>query len=234
MAQFTVHGIHLRIPDAMLEPYLRQRLEEGQYEWRERGALLAQLRAGDSVLDFGAGAGYVSALAAGIVGAERVVAVEPSARMHRVLRRNLDANGAAAALALHAAVVPDSHEGETADFNEADAFWASSLAPKDRPKGRRVHEVPAVKLSELLAEFTPSVVVMDAEGVEAELCLQPWPDGVRLLVLEIHPKLYPQTVVREIFDALATEGFAYRSAGSGGPVIVFERIYDAQGAVARR
>lgn len=226
MAQFTVHGVKLRVPGRALNANLRRELESERYEWNERLALLRHLKPGDKVLDLGAGAGFLSSLAARVVGAGNVVAVEASPVMQAALRANLDGNGARGARLIHAAVVADGYEGDTVSFAMTGAFWASSLAEHAWGQAEQV-TVPAAKLSALLEEHRPTIVVMDVEGAEVELSQQAWPDSVRILIMEIHTSKYPPREVKRIFDGLSASGFTIMPWGTRGEVITLQRVLDA-------
>jgi FkbM family methyltransferase len=233
MARFEVHGVSLRVPGKAMNADLRKALEDGTYEWNERLALTRHVTPEDRVLDIGAGAGFLSALAAQVVGPDNVVSVEASPVMQNVLRANLDENGARGSRLIHAAVVPDAHEGDTVSFSLREAFWASALASA-APKASNKVDVPAIRLGELLDEVQPSIVLMDVEGAEAELCAQPWPDSVRLLIMEIHTSRYPPATVKRIFDGLSVQGFTYMPWGTRGEVATLQRVFNEDGTVARR
>jgi FkbM family methyltransferase len=223
VAKFEIDGITLRIPSRQLTPTLEKALATGRYESGESAAVKRHLEPGDKYLDLGAGAGYVSSVAARVVGGANVVSVEANADMIKFLENNLQANGAAGATVLHGAVVADSHGGDTVNFAQRDAFWASSIATEAAPQNI-VHAVPALRLSDLLARYQPSVVVMDVEGAEVELCQQLWPDCVRLLIMEIHTGKYPPASVKAIFDGLSRSNMTYMPWGSRGEVVVFQRV----------
>lgn len=224
MAQFTLRGITLRIPDQQLSPPLRAALEEGRYEGGESAALLRHLAPGDRVLDLGAGAGYVASLAARVVGGENVTAVEAAPEMLPVLRRNLNLNEAGDAQVLHGAVVADDFPDEVVRFEVARAFWASRIGEGGGGKGTKTVEVPALRFGELVRRVAPSVLVMDIEGAERDICRQAWPDCLRLVVMEIHPGIYGGEGIRAIFDAMSRNGFAYMPWGSRGAVVVMQRV----------
>ncbi len=222
MAQFKLRGVRLRIPEAQLSPALVRALENGRYERGESGALLRNLEAGDRVLDLGAGAGYVSSLAARVVGGENVTAVEAAPDMLPVLRRNLNLNEAGEARVLHGAVVADDYPEEVVRFGVANAFWSSRIG--EAGKGGAVVEVPALRFGALVEEMRPSVVVMDIEGGELDICQQDWPDCVRLLIMEIHTRRYGPADVKTMFDGLSRNGFTYMPWGTRGEVVVQQRV----------
>lgn len=230
MARFELHGVSLRVPGKTMNAGLRRAFENGDYEWNERLAVTRHVTPEDRVLDIGAGVGFISSLAAQVVGGERVVSVEASPVLQEVLRSNLDANGAREAELIHAAVVPDSHEGDTVTFAVTGAFWASALEGHESGAAEKV-TVPAVKLSELLEPFQPTIVIMDVEGAEVEFCEQDWPASVRLLILEIHTGKYPPRTVKRIFDGFSARGFTIMPWGTRGEVITLQRVYDEDGTV---
>ncbi|TYB80568.1 FkbM family methyltransferase [Maritimibacter fusiformis] len=225
VASFELDGIKLRVPGHALNDSLRRALESGKYEWNESAAIRRHAKPGDKVLDIGAGAGYVSALAARAVGGDNVVAVEASPVMLEVLRQNLDGNGAAAAQLIHGAVVDDRFDADTVSFLVRDAFWASTIAGADAPRDK-LAEVPALRLSALLEEHQPSVVIMDVEGGELQLSQQAWPDCVRLVIMEIHTMVYPPSGVRAIFDGMSRNDMTYMPWGTQGEVVVFQRVHE--------
>jgi FkbM family methyltransferase len=230
MARFEVHGISLRVPGKAMNADLRKALETGSYEWNERIALTRHVGPEDRVLDIGAGAGFLSSLAAKVVGADNIVSVEASPVMIDVLRANLDENGARGSRLIHAAVVPDSYEGESVSFAVREAFWASALA-STAPNAPNKVDVPALRLTALLDEVQPSIVLMDVEGAEVELCQERWPDSVRLLIMEIHTPRYSPREVKRIFDGLSAQGFTYMPWGTRGEVVTLQRVRDEAGVI---
>ena len=223
MASFTLRGITLDLPERCLRGTLPQALATGRYENTEADAIERHLAPGDRCLDLGAGAGCLCCLAARIVGAAAVTGVEAGPETAAMARANLARNGFAATV-LEGAVVPDGHRGETAAFGVRPAFWASALkGAGDWPQNAAVTEVPAWRLSALLAAHRPTVLSCDIEGAEVEVLAQALP-GVRLIVTEIHPATYGLGGTKRLFDALSAEGFAFTPQGSKGATVVFERI----------
>lgn len=221
---FEIDGIRLAIPADCLTAPLAEALASGRYEHSEAEALRRHLVAADRVLELGAGAGFLSAVAARTVGADNVIAVEANPRMMDALRANLAANGAAAVTVIHGAAVAGDHAAGTVPFLARRAFWAAELAKGAKGDPARVADVPAISLAMLLRDHRPSVVVMDIEGAEVDLVSGEWPGSVRLLLMELHVKKYGGQGVRAIFDALSAAGFAYMPWGSRAETLVFERL----------
>ncbi len=219
MAQFTLNEVEVVVPDAYLTPKIRRQLERGAYEGQEARSVLLSVDYGDKVLELGAGIGYIGALAGMIAGPENVTSVEANPDMIEIIEANFKRNDCGKITLRHGAVIGDDHEGETISFRQARAFWASSL---EKGAGRRI-DVPALKFSDLMRAHKPSVVIMDVEGAEAAFFEAPWPEHVRVLLMEIHPRLYSDTVVQKIFDCLSQSGMIYSADLSKGKALGFLR-----------
>lgn len=224
MAQFEVNGIALEIPESVLSAPLCAALAEGRYESAEARAVALNLAPGDRVLELGAGAGYLSVQIARRIGAANLLSVEAHPGMAAVIRANLARNGVSGVEVLEGAVVPDDHDAAVIDFHPAPAFWASSLSPAEPVRALDGVAVPALRLGDLLRRHAPDTVIIDIEGGEELLFDAPWPGHVRLVIIEIHPRRYPASSVRRIFDCLSASGLAYCANGSRGSVVVFERV----------
>ncbi|MEE9427837.1 MAG: FkbM family methyltransferase [Paracoccaceae bacterium] len=224
MQEFQLNGINLHIPTDCLTETLIQAITSGRYEQQESVALERHLRPDDRVLDLGAGAGYLSSLAAGIVGGANVVSIEAGPQMIAALQANLERNEAADATVVHGAVVGNDFADTHIEFHSKQAFWASAITSENAEGNSRVSRVPALRIGGLLTEHQPSVVILDIEGGEARLCDTSWPDHVRLLIMEIHSKIYSNQVIREIFDGMSRSGMTYMPWGTRGETVVFQRI----------
>lgn len=223
MAQFTLNDVQLDVPDAMLTPKIRQRMRNGMYEAPEARSVLLSVEHGDRVLELGAGIGYISALAGMIAGPENVISVEANPDLLDVIAANHLRNDCAAIDLRHGAVAGDATPEARIDFTQSAAFWASSVGGAAGPKAT-VIEVPVLPFWALIAEQEPSVVIMDIEGAEADLFDRVWPEHVRVLLMEIHPRRYPDYVVKQIFDQLSASGLVYSADLSRGKTLGFLRL----------
>ncbi|CUH40683.1 methyltransferase, FkbM family [Jannaschia seosinensis] len=221
MPDFTIHGVHLTVPDRILRPRIAARLAAGAYEQFEAAAAARCITSGARVLELGAGIGFVSCICARGAGAENLVSVEANPHMRDVIRANLDANGHQAATLLHGAVGA-AGAAETVTFRCAPAFWASAIADGSG-RGEEV-AVPVLRLADLFAAYRPNVVVMDIEGGEAALFDAPWPDHVEAVLMELHPEAYPAAMIGRIFDCLLRSGLVYAPDLSRSAVVGFRRV----------
>lgn len=226
MKSFDIGDITLIIPADQINDPLRAALEEGRYEGGERAAMAQFLRPDDRVLDLGAGAGLISILAARIVGGRNVVAVEASPKMQRALHRNLRRNGAGQVRVMSGAIVPDAHEGAEVGFAVRAAFWASAIAGETEGKGR-VEKVPAMRFGEVMEAARPTFVMIDIEGGELALSGEDWPETVRMIVMEVHPQIYPPEKLDAMMADFERAGFSEvpreTATGKKSPVVVLQR-----------
>ena len=207
---------------------IRKSIEGERYEGQETIAARKHIIETDRVLELGAGTGYVTMQIASLIGSENLMSVEASPKMVPVVEKNLGANLFEGVTVINAAVVPDDFSADHVSFHMTAAFWASSLNPTIAKKWKSTEtvDVPAVKIGDLMQEHKPTVVIMDIEGGEQGLFDTAWPAHVRLLVIELHPKLYPDEVIKQIFDQMSASGLTYCPAGSRGAVVVFKRVGD--------
>lgn len=223
MGSFTIDGIALEIPDGCLSDTLVQAIETGRYEGTESRAMKRHLVPTDRFADLGAGAGYLCALAASVVGGGNVLGVEANPVMAPAARANLHRNGGGTGRILHGAVVPDDFAGDSVRFLARKAFWAGAVdagAVVDHP---RHVEVPVQRISAIMADHQPTLVVMDIEGGEADLAGYRWPDHVRMVIVEVHTRSYAAATLQAIFTGFFDCGFTYCPWGSRAETIVFER-----------
>lgn len=220
MRAFNLRGLTLYLPEAALKGNLERALSSGRYENHEADALLLHLRAGDRLLDLGAGLGFICALAAGVLGEAAVFGVEAGPETVKLARKNVAANGFPGVKLMRGAVVGEG-EGEV-EFGQRPAFWASSLrGPEGWPENAEVIRVPARPVGKLLAKFAPTAICCDIEGGELEVLTQPLP-GVRLVVVETHPQVYGKAGVARISAALLAQGFV-AAEGAKKDTLVFRR-----------
>ena len=220
MRSFSLRGLTLYLPEAALKGNLERALSSGRYENHEADALILHLRAGDRLLDLGAGLGFICALGAGVLGEAAVMGVEAGPETVKLARRNLAANGFPGVKVLKGAVV-GMGDGEV-EFGQRPAFWASGLkGPEGWPDKTQVIRVPARPIGKLLAKFAPTVISCDIEGGELGVLTEPL-QGVRLVVVETHPQIYGPEGVARIVAAMAGQGFA-AAEGAKKDTLVFLR-----------
>ncbi len=206
-------GIKVPFVPAIITPKIERPMRNNRYEGGEAAALRRVLRAGDRVLELGAGVGLLSSISGQVAGVEQVVAIEANPDLIPLIREthrlngitNVDLrNGIAAAT-----------DGDGVLFYLRPDFWASSMEPDSRAYSRSV-ALPRFGIGALLAEMRPTVIVCDIEGGEDGLFDNADLSSVRAIVLELHPKVYGEAQRDRIIAILAAKGLHLAPDNKGG------------------
>ena len=214
---FTLSGIFLEIPRSMLTPELWLAFEAGYYEGSEISALRSAIRPGDTVLEVGAGVGFISAFVQRALGATTVWVIEANEALIPTIHRTHQLNNVSATVLTGVAGRSDG----PVSFHHQAAFWASSVLPLPDSQATTV---PGIDLGRVICEMQPDVLVVDIEGGERDLFAGLDLSGVRKIVVEVHHPQIGSSGIAECFAALQNAGFAYDPDGSAGTNVVFTRF----------
>ena len=131
------------VPDdpAVIGPRTRRLLRSGDYEAKEADAVRRLVRHGETVLEVGAGIGFMSSHLVRNCGADRVVSFEANPRLIPFIARVHAATGVEGIEVRNAVLSPEA--GPPLPFHVRAEFDASSLDPL-RPAGIPVVAVEAV------------------------------------------------------------------------------------------
>ena len=199
---FSLLGYGHGIPKGMVHSLAR-----GDYENPERRAVKAILRPGDRVLEIGACMGVVSLTAARIVGAENVVAFEPNPEAAAVARANFERNG------LPVRLVPRAVGAAAGrvELGVGSGSWLGASVARRYEAGHSV-STEIAPIADLVAEIRPTVLVMDAEGFEAEILPACPMQGLRAVVVEFHEDPLGAAGVAALRQLLSRAGFSAEPA----------------------
>lgn len=214
----SVDGIRVPIEPDWSRPMVNHIYGE-RYEGPERRAVARLIGPEDRVLELGSAIGVVASVILRC-GPAATRHYEANPAMIAAAERTLAANGLAADLR-HAAAVGEDHEGDTVSFNIGVDFWSSSL--EERHRIAETVTVPAVPLSAMIAEFAPSVIVMDIEGAETRLLMAPELPGVRAIVVEMHRRVTGIESQTAMLSHLFGLGFHLDLSASEGENLVLVR-----------
>lgn len=196
----TLDGIVVSTELGTISKQVRDGLFKGTYEEPERILIREALQPGDRVLEIGGGIGFVSLLCAKICGAANVLTYEANPRMIETIQRNYSLNGMAPTLRAKAITARD----REVTFFVNDNIISSSLHER---KDGRAQTVPADPLDEVIAEWKPTVIVMDVEGAETSILPASNLDGVKTLILELHPHIVSEAAIAAMKGHLQKLGF---------------------------
>jgi len=205
------------VPEAVVSPRVMLTLATGQYEGKERAALLNDLRETDRVLEFGTGIGLLACSATQRFPGLPFVTVEANPTLPPVIRRNFASNGCGARLIEGVASL---NSGQTA-FHLTKDFWASSTRAEVDPVS--TVERPETDANALIQDFRPSIVMMDIEGGEADLLPGLDLSGVRRVIIELHPAFYGNETSSDIIRAVLSAGLVLDLENTSGDVYAFTR-----------
>lgn len=223
MTVYTLEGIEIELPDFLLGTAIERKIAAGTYESFESHAARMRIKPGMRVLEVGAGLGYVSSVCAEMAGPENVVSLEANPQMLKPARANLVRNGYGAVTLEHGAAVSSERAGQEVNFRAGRLFWGGAALAEGQEHEDMV-AVPALDLHDIMVGWKPRFVMLDVEGGEAELFRRPWPRFVRFVVLELHPRKYASSVIKEIVDCMSASGLTYDPVTSRGRTLGFMRV----------
>ena len=220
-----VHGIAIPDDPRIISERMRATMKKGRYEIGECKRMAELVRKGDTVLELGAGVGLVSSVAAKKAGAANVTCVEANPGLLPLIRETHRINDVAE-ISLRSGVAVSRDDGEEVAFYLREDFWASSMEAGGEAEAVMVPKVP---VADLIDDLRPDVLSMDIEGAEAALIAGVNLSSCRIVMMELHAKVYGHGGTAGIFDAMHRQGFTYDAKNSrGGTVVVFTRFRPAK------
>lgn len=203
---------------------LQSRLRNGRHEKREIWMLKRSNYDDDILLDIGAGLGLIAMTASRMEGIRSVVTVEANPRLIKLLKETFALNGTDNIRLVHG-MLENRPKTKTRNFFLKGVTASSAIAPDEYQKKVRV---PVRDFSNLLRESRATVITCDIEGGELDLFAGADLSNIRHIMLEIHPTVYGAEGVKRLFDTLSAKGLAYNAMCSGGHVVSFTRVEDAE------
>jgi len=207
----------VRLDVTGLAPEVRRAIYAERYERGEVRCLRKHLRAGDVVIEAGAGVGFLSAFCALRLGSGRVFTYEGNPRLRQRIARTHQLNGVAPEVTF--ALLGDA-AGER-EFFVADALWSSSTL--DAAAGGERILVPTLDLNQEISRRGATLLILDVEGGESDLLPAIRWQSVRKLAIELHPHLIGAPRCRALVELLAAAGFREDRAVSSTRKKYFER-----------
>jgi FkbM family methyltransferase len=214
-------GVVIPFDPAVITPAIRRAILGGRFEAEESSQIPQIVRPGDSVLEIGAGIGFISTLLSRQRRVGRVIAVEANPHLLDYMTRLHVCNRVRKVRRINAVLTNEDRESAT--FYLRRDFWMGSLAPEPNPYIGTV-EVPTMNLDILLREEAIDLIVCDVEGAETVLFQGADLSGVDRIFLEMHDHVTGLSGVRGLFATMADHGFVYDPRHSLGSVVLFQRL----------
>jgi FkbM family methyltransferase len=196
----TLDGVTVNT-DAGQARLVRYALFKRKYEGPERQLVARELRKGDTVLEIGAGIGFVGLLAARLVAPGRVVSFEANPALEGVIAAKHALNAAKPELRMQAITL----DGAPVTFHASDNVVSSSLFK--RAETQREITVESVAMADALQDIQPDVLVMDVEGAEIDLLSTGDLAPIRAAIVELHPHVVSEDRIDALLKSLAERGF---------------------------
>ena len=218
--EIEVQGIRIPFVPEIITPRIERQMRLGNYEGGECAAARKWVRAGDRVLELGAGVGLVATAIALIKGVERIVSIEANQGLMDLITETHRINGVDM-VEIRNGIVAKEAAPDT-PFYIRPHFWASSLEP--RPAYSEKVAMPSYALGDLIDEVRPSVIVADIEGGEIDAFEGLSLDGVRMVIIELHTSVYGLEGQRKILKHFDELGFRAEKEYLPGSVWILRRF----------
>lgn len=219
------HGLAFPNDPAVLSPRIRRALRQNAYEKKEFEAISAIVRPRDTVMELGAGIGFMSTVAARLCKVRAVTAYEANPALIPYIRAVHAANGVADRVTVRNALLAG-EAGDPVDFYVRKNLLASSMEPMqgDRDGGViSTASVPVEDINAALSDIAPSILICDIEGAEADLLPRADLSGLRAAIVELHPQWIGQSGVQAVFDSMHRAGLTYFPKRSNAKVVTFRK-----------
>ena len=203
---------------------LRGALRENRYEAKESDSVLKLVRDGDTVIELGAGIGYMSTLIATRRKVKNVFAFEANPNLIPYIESVHAENNLTNVHVIHGLL--GKRNGNT-NFYVRRNLMTSSMIPLENDAEDLLEKVKVDVLNagHVIKEIQPDILVADIEGAEAALLPHMDLTGLRGAMIEIHPQHIGPEGVNAVFKAMMDAGLAYYSRASSQKVVCFRRTF---------
>ena len=212
----------VRIPydPRIITPDIEQAILSNAFEAEEAAQIPHIVQAGDTILDIGAGIGFISTLLARQNGVKKVISVEANPDLMPFMEKLHLLNGAENIERVNAVLTNESTKSMT--FYQRRDFWMGSLMAGPNPYEHKI-DVATRNFNILLSEKAVDLIVCDIEGAEAMIFADADLSMVDRIYLELHDHITGLCGVKSVFDQLSAQGFAFDPRFSSGAIVLFRQ-----------
>lgn len=209
-------GVEICVDPRVFSEKMITTIMRGTYEKKEAKQILSLLEPEETVLEIGAGCGFLSTLMAQHPNCREVHAFEGNPELIPIIKATHLKNKVD--VILYNEVLGDFND--EVEFFLNDDFWASGLS---KALGNRSVMVKQVAFQSRLNEIRPTLIVCDIEGGEGNLFGDVDLQCTTRLLIELHEDIIGPNGVRTVFDEMSKRGFHYNCSHSSGRVVTFSR-----------
>ena len=212
------HGIKIPIGPEVSD-VIRTSIYWSAYEDHEVRTLKQVLKQTDSVLDIGAGIGFVSSFIAKEIGSDNVIVYEANPKLIPAIKNTFAHNNVSPALKNKIL----SNNNGSVPFYVCENFWSSSTVR--RYDSDQKIEVETEDINTVISSRNITTIVMDIEGGEAELFskINDY-STIERIIFEIHPHVIGQAASMNVIKTLIEKGFFIDFNYVSSNVLFFEKI----------
>ena len=200
---------------------LRRRLRKNRHEPKMTEAALGMVGAGDTVIELGAGIGYLSALIATSIDIKSIHSFEANPHLVPYIQSVHAANGLTNAHVTHA--ILGKRKGTAAFYVRDDLMSSSMMAQDSDPPEPQTEKVDVLNANTAFRDIAPTVLLCDIEGAEADLLPDLDLSNLRAAVVKLHPEFIGKAGVSTIFQAFMDADLCYDASVSSNKVVAFRR-----------
>lgn len=199
---------------------IRGSLRSGEYEAKEATAVLKAVQDGDTVMELGAGIGFISSVVATHRNVKAVHAFEANPRLIPLIRRCTPKTASTTCMCTTPFLAPRP---------APPPFTCARISSPPRSAGDDEDGVIAEESIEIRPthatsqEISPDVLICDIEGAEVDVIPEMDLSGVRAAIIELHPQWIGSKGVAAVFNAMMQAGLVYFPKWSNAKVVTFRR-----------
>ncbi len=216
---------NVRIPfdPRIITPPIEQAILDNLFEAEEAAQIPYIVEPGDTVLDIGAGIGFISTILARQNGVKKVISVEANPDLLPFMEALHNLNNIHNIERLNV-ILTNENTPEMTFFKRQD-FWMGSLMEGPNPFESKV-DVITQNFNSFLKTNEVDLIVCDIEGAETMIFADADLSGVDRIYLELHDHITGLCGVKSVFDQLSAQGFAFDPRYSSGAIVLFRRVQE--------
>jgi FkbM family methyltransferase len=220
----TSKGMKFPKDGVFITGQLRAALRKNRYEAKEAFCVLKLVRDEDTVIELGAGIGFMSTLVATKRNIKNVFAFEANPDLIPYIQSVHAANELTNAHIVHG--ILGKRNGSSKLYVRKNLLSSSMEQHKEEtPKNTTEVNVDVLNASHVFKEIKPTILIADIEGAEASLLPHLDLSCSRGAMIELHPQHIGPEGVNAVFRAIMDAGLAFYSRGSTHKVVCFRRAW---------
>lgn len=213
-----IDGFRVGAEHAPMDPAAWKGLWRGVHERTERSLIAEVVRPDDRVLEGGGGIGLVTLHILKIIRSGAVLVYEPVPGAARDIVGNA---AASLGVGVNVAVAALSDHDGDGELTIGASFIGASLHDRGHPS---TIKVKLVDIARVVAEFRPTVLVLDIEGAEIEVLRRRPIHGIRAILMETHPTIVGVAATEAMTAGLIAAGLTLDKSRSRNDTLCFERV----------